>query len=89
VRTTATRTTPTARTGSTRPRRSSTGGSSSSSERLDRLLELDPGLVADAKADSYWQLLLLAGALGGHGTIELLSYEAPSYYGMLTAAISF
>ena len=59
------------------------------SGRLDRLLELDPGLVADAKADSYWQLLLLAGALGGHGTVELLSYEAPSYYGMLTAAISF
>jgi aromatic ring-opening dioxygenase LigB subunit len=59
------------------------------SGRLDRLLELDPGLVADAKADSYWQLLLLAGALGGHGTIELLSYEAPSYYGMLAAAISF
>jgi aromatic ring-opening dioxygenase LigB subunit len=59
------------------------------SGRLDRLLELDPGLVADAKADSYWQLLLLAGALGGHGTVELLSYETPSYYGMLTAAISF
>jgi aromatic ring-opening dioxygenase LigB subunit len=59
------------------------------SGRLDRLLELDPGLVADAKADSYWQLLLLAGAIGGSGTIELLSYEAPSYYGMLTAAISF
>jgi aromatic ring-opening dioxygenase LigB subunit len=59
------------------------------SGRLDRLLELDSGLVADAKADSYWQLLRLAGALGGSGTIELLSYEAPSYYGMLTAAISF
>jgi aromatic ring-opening dioxygenase LigB subunit len=59
------------------------------SGRLDRLLELDPGLVADAKADSYWQLLLLAGAVGGHGTVELLSYEAPSYYGMLTASISF
>lgn len=59
------------------------------SGRLDRLLELDLGLVADAKADSYWQLLLLAGALGDQGTVELLSYEAPSYYGMLTAAISF
>jgi aromatic ring-opening dioxygenase LigB subunit len=59
------------------------------SGRLDRLLQLDPGLVADAKADSYWQLLLLAGALGDQGTVELLSYEAPSYYGMLTAAISF
>jgi aromatic ring-opening dioxygenase LigB subunit len=59
------------------------------SGRLDRLLELDPGLVADAKADSYWQLLLLAGALDGRGTIELLSYEAPTYYGMLCASISF
>jgi aromatic ring-opening dioxygenase LigB subunit len=59
------------------------------SGRLDRLVELDPGLVADAKADSWWQLLLLAGAVGGHGTVELLSYEAPTYYGMLCAAISF
>ena len=59
------------------------------SGRLDRLLELDPALVADAKADSFWQLLLLAGALGGHGTVELLSYEAPTYYGMLCASISF
>ncbi len=55
--------------------------------RLDRLLELAP-LVAAAKADSLWQLLMLSGALadGWHG--ELLSYEAPTYYGMLVAAFA-
>jgi aromatic ring-opening dioxygenase LigB subunit len=55
---------------------------------LDRLLELDPRLVADAKADSFWQLLLLAGALGKGWEADLLSYEAPTYYGMLCAALS-
>ena len=55
--------------------------------RLDRLLEIDPQLVADAKADSFWQLLLLAGALGEgrRWRADLLSYEAPTYYGMLCA----
>jgi aromatic ring-opening dioxygenase LigB subunit len=55
---------------------------------LDRLLELDPRLVADAKADSFWQLLLLAGALGEGWEAELLSYEAPTYYGMLCAVFA-
>jgi aromatic ring-opening dioxygenase LigB subunit len=55
---------------------------------LDRLLEIDPRLVADAKADSFWQLLLLAGALGSGWEAELLSYEAPTYYGMLCAAFA-
>jgi aromatic ring-opening dioxygenase LigB subunit len=47
-----------------------------------------PQLVADAKADSFWQLLLLAGALGEGWEAELLSYEAPTYYGMLGAAFA-
>jgi len=38
-------------------------------------------LVADAKADSLWQLLVLQGATGGRGG-ELLAYAAPTYYGM-------
>jgi aromatic ring-opening dioxygenase LigB subunit len=53
--------------------------------RLDALLELGP-LAAAAKADSLWQLLVLHGALDGGARIELLSYEAPTYYGMLCAA---
>jgi aromatic ring-opening dioxygenase LigB subunit len=55
--------------------------------RLDRLLELAP-LVAAAKADSLWQLLMLSGALGDLWRGELFSYEAPTYYGMLVAAFA-
>jgi aromatic ring-opening dioxygenase LigB subunit len=41
----------------------------------------------EAKADSYWQMLMLEGALGDYGWKgELLSYEAPTYFGMLCAA---
>jgi aromatic ring-opening dioxygenase LigB subunit len=41
--------------------------------------------VDAAKADSLWQLLVLQGALGPRGTLELLAYAAPTYYGMLVA----
>jgi aromatic ring-opening dioxygenase LigB subunit len=53
--------------------------------RLDALLELG-ALAEAAKADSLWQLLVLHGALGDGARVELLSYEAPTYYGMLCAA---
>jgi aromatic ring-opening dioxygenase LigB subunit len=43
-------------------------------------------LVADASADSLWQLAMLHGALGDGFAVELLSYEAPTYFGMLVAA---
>ena len=49
---------------------------------LERLAEL----VEDAKADSLWQLAVLHGALGGRYDVELLSYEVPTYFGMLCAA---
>ena len=68
------------------PQRSSTSVSSTSSAGdLARLLELDLDLVRRAAADSYWQLLMLHGALGDGWQAELLSYEAPTYYGMLCA----
>jgi aromatic ring-opening dioxygenase LigB subunit len=54
--------------------------------RLERLLYLEPSLVERAKADSLWQLLILHGALGEGFDVELLAYEAPTYYGMLCAA---
>ena len=53
--------------------------------RLGELLELGE-LVAPAKADSLWQMLVLHGALGDGWDAELLSYEAPTYFGMLVAA---
>ena len=54
--------------------------------RLAGLLELDPSFVDAAKADSWWQLLMLHGALGDAWQAEFLSYEASTYFGMLCAA---
>jgi aromatic ring-opening dioxygenase LigB subunit len=56
--------------------------------RLGKLVGVDSGLVEAAKADSYWQLLMLHGALGEAFDVELLSYEAPTYFGMLCAAFT-
>ena len=56
--------------------------------RENRLGELDglAELVEAAKADSLWQLAVLHGALGAGFDVELLAYEAPTYFGMLCAA---
>jgi aromatic ring-opening dioxygenase LigB subunit len=54
---------------------------------LKRLLTTDPALVEAAKPDSLWQMLILAGALEVKPLPgELLSYEVPTYFGMLCAA---
>jgi aromatic ring-opening dioxygenase LigB subunit len=54
---------------------------------LGELAAWDPQRATDALADSLWQMLMLHGALDGGGfRAELLSYEAPTYFGMLTAA---
>jgi aromatic ring-opening dioxygenase LigB subunit len=55
-------------------------------DRLAELVDVDPAWALAAKADSFWQLLVLHGALGDGFEPELLSYEAPTYFGMLTAA---
>ncbi len=54
--------------------------------RLGGLLELAPSFVDAAKADSWWQLLMLHGALDDGWRGEFLSYEASTYFGMLCAA---
>lgn len=54
--------------------------------RLGALRDLDPALVAAAKPDSWWQMLMLLGAIGETWQPRLLSYEVPTYYGMLCAA---
>ena len=52
---------------------------------MERLSDISPRMVEDAKADSWWQMLILHGATRGwHG--RFISYEAPTYFGMLTAA---
>ena len=55
---------------------------------LSELTAFDPAAVRAAAADSWWQMLMLHGALqedGGLFSSEVLAYEAPTYYGMLTA----
>jgi aromatic ring-opening dioxygenase LigB subunit len=54
---------------------------------LSALMRMDPKLPVDAKADSYWQMLMLHGALeSAKWRGEFLSYEAPTYFGMLCAS---
>lgn len=55
---------------------------------LTGVQEIDPALVGRAKADSYWQMLMLSGAIGDDWQAEFLSYEAPTYFGMLCAAFA-
>ncbi|HEV8228739.1 MAG TPA: hypothetical protein VGQ86_02185 [Candidatus Limnocylindria bacterium] len=57
-------------------------------DALGELLKFDRAFVADAKADSFWQMLMLHGAIGDRWQGDLLSYEAPTYFGMLCAAYS-
>ncbi len=59
--------------------------------RLDELVDISPADVSAALADSWWQMLMLVGALRENGMsygCELLAYEAPTYYGMLTAVVT-
>ncbi|MCC6727968.1 MAG: hypothetical protein IT208_01380 [Chthonomonadales bacterium] len=54
---------------------------------LRRLLHWRSDRVEAALADSFWQTLMLHGALEGAGLrAELLSYEAPTYFGMACAS---
>ena len=55
---------------------------------LGDLLRFEPALVSEAKADSFWQMLMLHGAIGDGWTAQFLSYEAPTYFGMLCAAFT-
>ena len=57
-----------------------------SQDRLAALLKVDRAVLDAAKVDSFWQMLMLHGALGDGWHGELLSYEAPTYFGMLCAA---
>jgi aromatic ring-opening dioxygenase LigB subunit len=54
--------------------------------KLDRILQLKARFIEDAKPDSPWQMIILAGI---NEVIplrsQLLSYQVPSYYGMACA----
>lgn len=54
-------------------------------DHLDQLAGIPAELVESAKADSWWQMLMLYGATATGWRGRLVSYEAPTYFGMLTA----
>jgi aromatic ring-opening dioxygenase LigB subunit len=54
-------------------------------DRLGEVLALE-SIVQAASADSLWQMAMLHGALGDAFRPELLSYERPTYFGMLVAS---
>jgi aromatic ring-opening dioxygenase LigB subunit len=56
--------------------------------RLGELVDLDPAFVDQAQADSWWQLLILHGATGDRFDVEVLSCEAPTYFGMMCACLT-
>ena len=57
--------------------------------RLSSVVKIDPDLVEAAKPDSLWQLAMLAGALDVvQMEGRLVSYQVPTYYGMLCAGYS-
>ena len=54
--------------------------------KLDSIMKMDREFVEGAKPDSLWQMTMLAGAISVvpmNG--EVLSYQVPTYYGMLCA----
>ncbi|HZU20978.1 MAG TPA: hypothetical protein VE982_07140 [Gaiellaceae bacterium] len=56
---------------------------------LRELAAWDPEYAKAALADSFWQMLMLHGALScARYDAELISYEAPTYFGMLTASFT-
>jgi aromatic ring-opening dioxygenase LigB subunit len=55
---------------------------------LGAIARMDPAFVHAAKADSWWQMLMLYGVLGDGWQVDVLSYEAPTYYGMLCATLT-
>src|SRR5262249_28314560 len=55
-------------------------------DRLADVADIDPDLVRAAAADSWWQMLMLAGALDGGWTGQFLAYERPTHVGLMCAA---
>ncbi len=56
-------------------------------DSLEDVMRLDPEFVEGARPDSLWQMAMLVGALSVTPMRgELLSYQVPTYYGMLCAS---
>ncbi|MFJ5716145.1 extradiol ring-cleavage dioxygenase [Neobacillus sp. NPDC093127] len=55
--------------------------------QLEKMAEFEEGFIEAAKPDGIWQTLILAGAIPAEERhVEFLSYEAPTYFGLICAA---
>ncbi|WP_026693980.1 extradiol ring-cleavage dioxygenase [Peribacillus kribbensis] len=55
--------------------------------KLEEMASFDPEYIDAAKPDGIWQTLMLAGAIPEEDRkAEFLSYEAPTYFGLICAA---
>jgi aromatic ring-opening dioxygenase LigB subunit len=58
------------------------------SNQLEKMAEFDADYIEAAKPDGIWQTLILAGAIPPEERkIEFLSYQVPTYFGLICAAI--
>lgn len=56
--------------------------------RVEAVADFDDDFVENAKPDGIWQTLVLAGAIpASDRQVEVLSYEVPTYFGLLCAAV--
>ncbi len=56
-------------------------------DKLEEIVKMTPGFVDAARPDSLWQMAMLVGALAVVPMkAELVSYQVPTYYGMLCAS---
>lgn len=54
---------------------------------LEKILDLTPEFIDDAKPDSFWQMLILFGIIKENGlNNESCVYSCPTYYGMIVAS---
>ncbi|MDN4606918.1 extradiol ring-cleavage dioxygenase [Sporosarcina highlanderae] len=55
---------------------------------LEKMADFDADYIEAAKPDGIWQSLVLAGAIpANERKVKFLSYEAPTYFGLICAAI--
>ena len=55
--------------------------------QLEKMADFQLDFIEAAKPDGIWQTLILAGAIPPEErNVEFLSYEAPTYFGLLCAA---
>ncbi|SFC71866.1 Aromatic ring-opening dioxygenase, LigB subunit [Bacillus sp. OV322] len=57
-------------------------------KKLEEMQDFSTELIDNAKPDGIWQTLILAGAIpSNEREVKVLSYEAPTYFGLISAAI--